>query len=87
MHANLIYTTCMYLCFHLYDMYAAFYMHTFLHCSLQAGDSIKEAAAQVPAAQPCVGVQGKWDDIKEAALVVEKKVTAAISAKDIPWFC
>ena len=51
---------------------------------MQEGDSVKDAVQQVPTAQPCIVVRGRVNAIKEAVLVVEKKMVTTFPAKELP---
>ena len=50
----------------------------------QEGGSAKDAVQRVPTAQPCIVVRGVLDSIKEAVLVVERKMVTTFPCKELP---
>ncbi len=54
-------------------------------CSLVGeGDSLKDAVQDVPTAQPCIIIRGSLGKVKDAVLVVERKIVSSFPPNETP---
>ncbi len=51
---------------------------------VQEGDSLKDAVQDVPTAQPCIIIWGSLGKVKDAVLVVERKIVSSFPPNETP---